>query len=257
MNSETVKIIPRHIVVFSLEWAKAAALQSMCNSSDEGDVINVQLIDNLHSMNEWLNRSEKNVPDMMVLDINARDYVALLCSVRRKYPTLPVVIAQSRILFSDQVVAGWFGNIWLREYDSLMAGYPDVPLSACVTDPRFSGANTSAICAGACKGQVSDTQVIDLARQWLCERLADSLGSERCARVVTEWLAHGITPREAGDRINRSGKLIYYYRSLVIHSLKISGHPGTFIPSLKLKNGPVSGRREGECRMRIACRNIN
>lgn len=242
----------RHAIVFSTEWAKTAALKYLCGYSGVAKKIHIETVDDVSVLFFRLNETHSDVPDVIVLDIPARDYVGLLCYIRRLHPALPVIIVQPRILFSDRAVASWFGNIWLREYDSLMDGYPEVLINACVTDSRFAGAHSSAACAAGCPGNATDAQVLGCMERWLCGRLTDRLGSERCARVVTDWLSRGISPQEAGDRLQRSDKLVYHYRWQVIRALDITGHPRDFIPSLSLKAGPVARSYPIVCRMRAA-----
>lgn len=240
----------RHAIVYSSEWAKLAALKSLCGYSGVMDNIYVETVSDVWVLFSRLNETHSDAPDVIVLDIPARDYIGLLCYIRRLYPTLAVIVIQSRILFSDRVVATWFGNIWLREYESLMAGYPDLLINACVTDSRFADANCSAACASECPRGASDAQVLGGVERWLCGRLTEKTGSARCAHVVTEWLSRGVSPQEAGERLQRSDKLVYNYRWQVIRALNITGHPRDFFPSLSLKVGPVVGNRLVACRMR-------
>lgn len=113
----------RHAMVYSTEWAKTTALKYLCGYSDTVKNIYVETVSDVRVLFSRLNETYSDVPDIIVLDIPARDYVGLLCHIRRLHPALPVIITQPRILFSDRAVASWFGHIWLREYDSLMAGY--------------------------------------------------------------------------------------------------------------------------------------
>ncbi|MFP2396985.1 hypothetical protein ACLEW5_01185 [Citrobacter braakii] len=240
----------QHAIVFSTEWAKTAALKYLCGYSGAANNIHVESVDDISALFSRLNETHYYVPDVIVLDIPARDYVGLLCYIRRLHPALPVIIVQPRILFSDRAVASWFGNIWLREYDSLMAGYPEMLINACVTDSGFAGAHSSAACATGCPGNATDAQVLGCMEQWLCGCLTDRLGSERCARVVTGWLSRGMSPQEVGNWLQRSDKLVYHYRWQVIRALNITGHPRDFIPSLSLKVGHVARGYPIACRMR-------
>ncbi|HCR3451182.1 TPA: hypothetical protein ON570_004866 [Citrobacter werkmanii] len=254
MNTENKKDVQHNGIVYSTEWVKAIALKYLCGHAGNNKNSGINIARDIQEVLFLLN--EKS-PDWIVLDIPARDYVSLLCHIRRQYPALPVIITQSRILFSDRAVASWFGNIWLREYNCLMAGYPGTPVSACVTDPRFAGTSSAAACVTECQGNPCDGQVLNRMERWLCGRLSERMTSGRCARVVTGWLSHGISPRDAGSQLRRSEKLMYYYRWRVMQELGISGHPANFIPSLSLKEGPVSADRPGLCRMRLTRTDIH
>lgn len=241
----------RHAMVYSTEWAKTTALKYLCGYSDTVKNIYVETVSDVRVLFSRLNETYSDVPDIIVLDIPARDYVGLLCHIRRLHPALPVIITQPRILFSDRAVASWFGHIWLREYDSLMAGYPEMLINACVADSQFAGTYSSAACAAGCPGGANDAQVLGGMERWMCGRLTDRTGSVRCARVVTGWLSRGVSPQETGDQLQRSDKLMYHYRWRVIRALDITGHPRDFIPSLSLKEGPLAGNRPAVCRMRV------
>lgn len=241
----------QHVIVFSTEWAKAIALKYLCGHSACDQEISVETTGDLRAVFSRLNEKSSYVPDIIVLDIPARDYVGLLCHIRHLHPALPVVITQSRILFSDRAVASWFGNIWLREYDSLLAGYPDALLGSSLTDLRFAGAYSSAACLTECPGRMSDALLLKRVERWLCGRLTERVGSGLCAQVATEWLSRGISAQEVGKRLNRSDKLVYHYRSRIIQELRISGHPRDFIASLSLKEGPVPLERPMTCQMRV------
>lgn len=222
-----------HILIYSSEWPKAIALKHLCGYSECSNDICITIVNDVVSLIQLL----KEV-DVIVMDIPARNYIRLLCYIRRQYPTLPLIITQSRILFSDQTVGRWFGNIWLQEYDNLMVGYPLINAYSCVTDQRLSGTNSSAVCSVKCEGNMNDTQLMKYMEHWLCECLSERTGSERCVRVVTRWLALG-GPRGTEKQMHCSYNLVYQYRWRIIHALGISGHPGDFVPSLSLKGGKV------------------
>lgn len=238
----------KHIILYSAEWAKLAALKFLCGYSEYDSKV---CIKNTQSVGELVFLLNKKAPDMILLDIPARDYISLLCHIRQRYPDLPVIITQSTVLFSDRTVASWFGNIWLRDYDSLTAVYPDIPVHSVITDNQFAGTDSAAACPAGCPGSVDDMQLLGCMEHWLCQRLSQRVGGERCAQVVTQFLSQGVSPQETGKCLRRSDKLIYHYREKVIRSLGISRHPGDFIPSLTLKNGPSVRQSRAVCRMHI------
>lgn len=228
--------ICHYSVVYSAEWAKAIAIKYLSGYIDTDGNRTVSIASDIESIFSLLNEKKT---DVLILDIPARNYVNLLCHIRRRYPAMPIIITQSRIFFSDRVVGSWFGNIWLREYDSLMAGYPDSLASDCVAEPQFASVDCTAACLKRCSGNRNDIKLLNDVEQWLRERLTERVRSLNGVRVVTEWLSRGVSPREAGVRLQRSTKLVYHYRSKVIQALNITGHPGDFIPSLSLEEGPT------------------
>ncbi|WP_370619540.1 hypothetical protein [Citrobacter meridianamericanus] len=128
------------VLVYSPSWPVSQALYSFCQHEDDNkntaanaDVnVVIHAEDILHKINEMK-------PDVLVLDISLRVNCGLMSTLRQNYPSLPVVIVQRRFLFSDRVAAEYFGHIWLKEYDALLAGYPAVLLQEHLSHPGLAG----------------------------------------------------------------------------------------------------------------------
>ncbi|EPE2305196.1 hypothetical protein ACSG67_004490 [Salmonella enterica subsp. enterica serovar Muenchen] len=177
-------------------------------------------------------------PEYIVLDIQARDNAFLLCAIRRKFPILPIIITQHRHLFSDYIVASWFGNIWLREHDTLMDATEYTPTD-CVNRSCFAGTENSAACGRYCKGSNDNLLMIQSLQRWLGQRLQIRLSSRQGTNIILNWLEKGGTPAEVGKRFNRTEKLVYHYRQLVKQELGLKHTLKEFIPSISVKGGIV------------------
>ncbi|MBC6504704.1 helix-turn-helix domain-containing protein [Citrobacter freundii] len=184
--------------------------------------------------------------DSVVLNISARENTRLLCAIRRYSPALPVIITGHHHLFSDHVVAGWFGNIWLQEYNSLLAGYPDITPDTCVSDTRFAGTACSGACGHRCPG---GRNTFSALQHWLGERFRQRVSSRRGAAIVLDWLAPGLSPQEAASELGRSVKVVYHYRWRIMRELGLRSPAFELIPSVTLKEGDEPAGSLRKCRM--------
>lgn len=189
----------------------------------------------------------------VVLDIPARDFVYLLCAIRRQYPALPVIITRRRHLFSDYITASWFGNIWLRDYDALMAGGPDMPPPDCMAGGCLTGPEEAGACRRCCRGGPGGPQVLLSLRGWLGHRLRERLASRQGVNVILNWLEQGGTAADVGKRLGRSEKLAYHYRWLLMKELGIRNRSLEFIPSVTVSGGEMPAGCSAVCLMQAGC----
>ncbi|WP_146050986.1 hypothetical protein [Citrobacter amalonaticus] len=173
-----------------------------------------------------------------------------MCAIRRQFPVLPVIITRRRHLFSDYITASWFGNIWLRDYDTLMAGYPDVIPVDCVTDDYFAGPEGTGACRVFCHGRADGLQALVFLRGWLSQRLRQRLASRQGANIILNWLELGGTAADVGKRLGRSEKLAYHYRKLLMKELGIRNTALEFIPSVSVNGGDIPAGCSSVCLMR-------
>lgn len=217
--------------VYSACWPVLQALSDLCcgknNREHSGGMAGHTRL--FSSEGELLREINRETPQILVLDISLRSRWPLLNNIRGTHPALPVVITQSRFLFSDRVVAECFGHIWLKEYGAVLAGYPQVSLADHL---RLNAQATTAWGGGELSGQKCDGEVYGHLVQRLRERLYDLLGSPRLCEVVMNWLSTGMSPAEVGASVRRSAKLVYHYRGQVMRALNIHHCAKDFIPSL-------------------------
>lgn len=226
------------VLVYSPHWPVGQALCHLCvpAKKNQADPENVGA-EIIYRQGEVLAKINEVNPDILVMDIPLRMNCGLMSLIRHYYPSLPVMIVQSRFLFSDRVVAEYFSHVWLKEYDVLLAGYPALPLQAHLSHPAFAGAE----CGGSSDYRlvsqcVENTE--NIRREMdarLRLRLYDLLKSPRLCEVVMDWLAAGATPMEVGASLSRSAKVVYHYRGQVMRALNITRCARDFIPSVTVK----------------------
>lgn len=225
-------------LVYSPVWPVSQALVNLCLPEETGwcftelpDVVAVRYSDDI------LPKINEMKPDILVMDISLRVNCGLLSIIRHYYPALPIVAVRSHFLFSDRVVAEYFGYIWLREYDALLAGYPAVLLQEHLSHPGLAGTE----CGGSSSyhlvtRNVEDTEIVRREMTFLLRlRLYDLMKSPRLCEVVMDWLAGGVAPAEVGESLSRSSKVIYHYRWRVMRALNMNRGIRDFIPSVTVK----------------------
>lgn len=221
------------VIIYSPDFILRTALIALQRVQDR----NTCSVDSVETLFDEIIRRN---PTQLILDIPAREHAYLFCAIRRKYPELQVIVPQQRHLFSDYVVAFWFGNIWLREYDSLMNGYPLSVPTSCITDSAFSGVESvGGACRMGCQGRQNGTQMLPSLQLWLEQRLKQRLSSRKAIMVVQNWLELGGTADDVGQRLACSKKLVYHYRRLVMRELGIRNTALELIPSVKVMAGDV------------------
>lgn len=227
------------VLIYSPTWTIRKALYHLCCYDNDECYTpkNMHVTEALHP-DEILLKINEMKPDVLVLDIPLRVNCGLLSIIRYSYPSLPVMIVQPHFLFSDHVVAAYFGHIWLKEYDALMAVYPAMLLQEHLSHPGLAGAE----CGGGSDYRLVswgvDNTEEDVHRKlalWLRLRLHDLLKSPRLCEVVIDWLAEGVSPAEIGTSLSRSAKVVYHYRGRVMRALNITRRARDFIPSVTVK----------------------
>lgn len=245
MKRQSVMIKNKTVIILSPDFIISAALAGLQSIKKECTVYAVS------EKNELLSVINRLNPDYIVLDLPARDCVFLLCTIRRQFPALPVIIIRARHFFSDAIVASWFGNIWLKEYRTLMAGYPSVAPTDYVDSHNFQGTECVGACSLYCRGKADSTQILSSLQKWLEQRLSYRFPSRQGMRVIMNWLESGGTARDVGQRIGRSEKLVYHYRWRIMQELGLSNTALEFIPSVTVSAGYPLLDCSQVCRMRF------
>lgn len=231
------------VIIFSRDFIIGAALVALYEMNGR------HRTKYIGDMNELFYSLAETKLSRVVLDIPARDYVYLLCAIRRQYPALPVIITRRRHLFSDYITASWFGNIWLRDYDTLMTGEPDMTHPGCMADGCLVGSEGTGACRGGCRGGPDGPQVLLSLRGWLGYRLRERLASRQGVNVILNWLEQGGTAADVGKRLGRSEKLAYHYRWLLMKELGVRNRALEFIPSVTVSGGEMPAGCSAVCLM--------
>lgn len=238
----------RNVIIYSADFIIGRAMECLFRKRRrQGKKDNVCIVRDIDALFSYI---VSDSVDCVVLNIAARDHTRLLCAIRRHAPVLPVIIVQPRHLFSDRAAASWFGNIWLQDYESMLAGYPEISPDACVSDERFSGAGCTAACSSLCSRHPVSGAFFGSLQRWLAHQLQVRMSSRRCAAVALEGLATGLLPREVSKLMGGSDKVIYHYRWRVMRELGLRNRTFDFIPSLTLREGPEPAGSQTECHMK-------
>lgn len=220
------------VLIYSPDWTRGIALRGLFIPDNNG----VKFIFRSEMSVVGLCVNNHPPPGVIILDMPPRDSVSLIISLRRKYPDVNLVFTRQFFLYSDRMVAEYFGGIWLKEYDALMAGYPDVGVMEHIASPLFAAAIPPV-------RELSDTVTIQVVlgslEQWIRRRLSGVMSSPRIRSVVLDWLVQGVSLRETARVLSRSEKVMYHYRWLTMQALGIRHCNRDFIPSLTVTAGPT------------------
>ncbi|MEG2398560.1 MAG: hypothetical protein RSA95_00390 [Citrobacter sp.] len=220
------------VLIYSPDWTHGVALKNLFISGDDG----AHYILRTDTSAAGVFGSDGFFPDLIILDMSPRDSVASIIFLRRQYPDVKLIFTRQYFLYSDRMVAEYFGGIWLKEYDALMAGYPDTGVMEHITSPLFSGPQPPVRI-------LSDTVTIQVVlgslEQWMRRRLAGVISSPRTREVSLDWLIRGVSLRETAQVLRRSEKVMYHYRWRMMQALGICHYSRDFIPSLTVAAGPT------------------
>ncbi|HII3146303.1 TPA: hypothetical protein ACY3HI_004754 [Citrobacter braakii] len=220
------------VLIYSPDWTHGVALEKLFLSGGQG----VDYIFRINMSVADVFGSDGLFSNLIILDMSPRDSVALIVFLRRQCPDVKLLFTRQYFLYSDRMVAEYFGGIWLKEYDALMAGYPDTGIMEHITSPLFSGPWSPVRI-------LSDTVTIQVVlgslEQWIRRRLPDVISSPRIREVSLDWLIRGVSLRETARVLRRSEKVMYHYRWQMMRGLGIRHYSRDFIPSLTVAAGPT------------------
>lgn len=246
MYSFTTQTSESVTVIYSPDFTILRALEGVFGRKKKekikGSIHSVQNIDDLFI------HITSGLVSCVILDLSAGKNVRLLCSIRRHSPKLPIIITKRHHLFADHVAAGWFGNIWLLEHDSLLVGFPDSTPDSYINGSLFAGAECAGCCSSCCSGKYNSRDMFIALQRCMREQLSKKISSRRGALVILNWLAPGLSPQDIALKLGRSVKMVYYYRWRVMKALEIR-NAIELIPSITLKEGNEPKGSLLECRM--------
>ncbi|EAP7257008.1 hypothetical protein EJ682_23095 [Salmonella enterica] len=235
------KVFQEHIIVYSPDWSEGEGIAALSSEKDS-DGNNVSTVVTVHELHDFLSIVNIQRPGFIVMNIEPRAHVSLICYLRKRFEALPIIFTRKRFLFADRMVAEFYGFIWLLQYDALFSGYPNTCLTQWVTDNRFSGTSAG---GGVARNQIPCKTLED----WLKFRLVHLTGSHSVTDIAMNWLIHGYSVSEISRAVSRSDKLIYHYRWRIMRSLNIRNYAMDFIPSLSFsgRGPPISAYRASQC----------
>jgi len=168
------------------------------------------------NIEEFLKYLSQCTPEYLVMDIPAREYAYVIYYIRASHPTLPIVLVQKSFLFSDRVVAEYFGSVILKEYDALLSIWPILTPDDLFDKQIFCGPEFYF------RTQLNNSSnLLAEIQTYLRTRLEGIVSSRRAREVALNWLAKGISPERVSKGLKRSDKVVYFYRSLVMRDLHV------------------------------------
>ncbi|WNI88062.1 hypothetical protein [Citrobacter portucalensis] len=216
-------------LVYSENWVHQTALEHICQADSQ--ILSVQSF----SGTSGCSKKRQAVPDIVILDISPRKYVMLILKIRQTWPGVYIFFTRPAFLFSERVVADFFGGIWLKEYDAIMSGWPEFCFSHCLTSPTLSGAYAP---VKMIHKQSVENEVISELEIFLHERLSHII-SLRASDIVFRWLLSKLSLSEICQQSGLKEKTIYHYREETMRRLQIRHYSRDFSTSLTVSSGRV------------------
>lgn len=225
-----MKSISKIIVIYSASQVMSCALDTLCRvgNKDDMSIICVHEADELkYDIGSW-------EAQCVILDIVAHRNAYWLYTLRLRFPSVPIIVTQRRILFSDRVLAEYLGMIWLREYDSILAAWPVFSLIDVIGHKIFSG-------PGAGVTQTKDKLVMSpeffchTINKWLRKRLGELFIEYPSAIVVIDGLLKKIPVKTLGEKMSVSSQSIYLHRKKIMNKLHIQHYEREFFRSLQIQ----------------------
>ncbi|EKJ6041753.1 hypothetical protein PJP40_004640 [Salmonella enterica] len=226
-----IKSMAGKIVIYSACPIMADALKVLCRPrTKQKQMVDVISVNDPDKLIDVLTMGEIH---SVVLDMVAHNHACWIYQLRMGFPEVPFIITQRRILFSDRVLAEYLGMIWLREYDAILAAYPEFLLTEVVSHEIFSGPEAGGT-------QILDETVItpelfcDAVNKRLCSRLQGIFSGGPVTNAIIEGLINGVPVNKLGGNLSMSSETIYQYRKKIIKALQIQHYGREFARSLKI-----------------------
>lgn len=224
---------PSGALIYSPNWTHRIALEYLVCMKKERVKRTVK---SCKSLEQVLDNKDNYAPEFCVLDMLPRESIATVVSLRKLYSNIKIIFVGNYFLYSDRMVAEYFGGIYLKEYNAVLAGYPDIVIDDHLSSNLFSGAYPP---IRTLDKEKSVDGIITSLERWIKDRLTGVMPSPRVREIVLRWLVKGAAPAEVARILGRSDKVMYHYRWLMIRALGIRRGRREFIASLSVAAGPT------------------
>ncbi|MHA7848022.1 hypothetical protein [Serratia sp. D1N4] len=216
----------KNIIIYAENTVIGTALEYLCQPQS-GCNVHVTQTCSASTLFEALSMRRM---DLIIIDGAPRCHFSLILQLRAKWPVLPLMVTQHYFLFSDRMMQEYFGHLILKEYNALLAGFPNIS-AAEHAGGAFAGSEWAG-CQRTSLVEISPEVVLIELNQWLRQRLAAVVTSPKARAVAIDLLSRGYTPAEAGKLIGRSHKVIYHHRQVIKKVLGLDNLAMELIPSL-------------------------
>lgn len=204
----------KRILIYSSCRIIEVAIKFLCLNGIKHDIVIEESLD----INLLFSRIKENKIDYVVLDIKPTRFLYDLYCLRMTFPELPVIFIQERFNFVDSIISRFFGGVWLKEYDAILAGWPRVNLIEHVSNKMFSGADMTCCFYAFMKNEIINKQVFfECLREWIDSRLAGLILQKRDREVYFYIAISGLEVRDIAIKLKVSNQVVYSCRRNIIN----------------------------------------
>lgn len=223
--------VAQNIVIYSDNHIMSCALKALCKTDRKND-INVICI---HESEKLVREIKGDEILCLVLDMDVHRHAYWLYRLRLRFPDIPLIILQRRILFSDRVVAEYLGMIWLKDYDSVLAAWPVFKLTDVIYHEIFCGVGAGVIQAEKYHDMSPELFNIKI-NKWLFRRLMNIFHDYPSAIIIIDGILKGISIDAIGKRLSVSIQTVYAHRKMIMETLNVQHYEREFFRSLIIHN---------------------
>lgn len=225
-----MKPAAKNVVIYSVSQMMTCALDALCRADKKKDV-NVICV---HESERLADEISGGQTQCIILDIEAHRHAYWLYRLRLRFPDIPFIVTQRRILFSDRVLAEYLGITWLRDYDSILAAWPVFRLTDTIHHEIFSGpgAGVTLTESGLVMTPACFHHEIN---QWLAQRLDALFHEYPVVVIIIDGFLKGMSVKNIGERMSVSDQMVYEYRKKIMKALNIQHYQREFFCSLKIQ----------------------
>ncbi|EGB2808519.1 hypothetical protein H7D82_000764 [Salmonella enterica] len=208
------RIKRKKVFIYSPCCITKVAIRFLCLNGAKHEIIT----EDIQDINVLFSRIKGGKVDYVVLDVNPARFLYDLYCLRITFPNLPVIFTQERFHFVDSIISRFFGGVWLKEYDAILAGWPRINLMEHVSNEIFSGADMNC-CFYTFMGKeiVSKQVFFECLREWIDSRLAGVILSKREREVYFDIAISGLEVRGIALKLKVSNQVVYSCRRSIIN----------------------------------------
>lgn len=168
----------------------------------------------------------------VVLDCAAYLHAYWIYNIRHLYPELNIIISQRMFLYSDRILTEFLGSIWLREYDSILASFPEFSVVDVIYNPVFSTAGSTRMQIGHEK-KMDESEFIKVINAWMMNRIRRIFsGCDDCICVI-DGVLNGLSVKQICENNHLRYQKVYELRKYIMCFFKIHHFERHFLRSLK------------------------
>lgn len=209
---QDVYAIKKTVFCFSTDWTRLSAAEALYQILyPQHEIIST------HDFSTLLFLIELHSSQCLILDMAARNNVAVLNELRARCRHVPVIILQDRVFLSDRAVAEYFGHIYLIDTYRM---HPDGVLQELQVWNQGGGACGNLLPVNS-KLASSKKTVLEGIQTCIHQQLLRQLRSASLSDEFMGWFADGKCVKQIAFRESVHVKLVYQRRSLLSRYLGV------------------------------------